>query len=181
MKLVYTVQPFMIRQVRVNYLLCTQDTWDKIELACTELGWNKSEIVKQMLHGFFARDLKESQFYAKAGIADAEARGMTEAEYFRTLRDDKEPQLLPYVSGRPVFGQSPIDTIPPLPTDEDLRRKYNTIGLSAYNYVLLRVAQIVHDSSFVQIVSRMLVKHLQDSWETSYRPQIERDQNCRFL
>ena len=168
----------MIKEIRINYLLCTDETWQQVTLACDELGWNKSSIVKQMLHGFFRRD---GEFYARAGILDAEARGMTEEEYFRCLRDESEEALSPYTGNRPLFGQSPIDTIPPLATDENLKRKYNTIGLSAYNSVLLKVARIVHHDSFVQIVSRMIVKHLADNWETVYQPQIDRDHKCKFL
>jgi hypothetical protein len=168
----------VIKEIRINYILATDENWQRIMLACDELGWSKSAIVKQMIHGFCRRDGK---FYAKAGILDAAARGMTEEEYFDCLRDRSEDELRPYTGDRPLFGQSPIDTVPTLPTDESLKRKYNTIGLSAYNYVLLKVARIVHHDSFVQIVSRMIVKHLNDNWETVYQPQIDRDQRSKFL
>jgi hypothetical protein len=168
----------VIKEVRLNYILATDENWKRIELACDELGWNKSAIVKQMLHGFFHRD---SAFYARAGLLDAEARGMSEEDYFNCLRDRSEDELHPYAGDRPLFGQSPIDTVPTLPTDESLKRKYNTIGLSAYNYVLLKVARVVHHDSFVQIVSRMIVKHLNDNWDTVYQPQIDRDQHSKFL
>jgi len=168
----------VIKEVRLNYILATTENWQRITLACDELGWSKSAIVKQMLHGFFRRDGK---FYAEAGIMDAAARGLTEEEYFNCLRDESEEALRPYTGDRPLFGQSPIDAIPPLSTDDSLKRKYNTIGLSAYNYVLLKVARIVHHDSFVQIVSRMIVKHLNDNWESAYQPQIDRDQRSKFL
>ena len=106
---------------------------------------------------------------------------MTEAEYFKTLRDGSDEDLPRYLGDRPLFGQTPIDTIPLLPSEDPLKRKYNTIGLSAYNYVLLKAARIVHEGSFVQLVSRMIVKHLADNWETVYQPQIDRDHNCKFL
>lgn len=146
-------------------------------LACEELGWNKSTIVKQCLHGFFRRD---GAFYADAGILDAQSRGMSEEDYFKTLRDDSEDDLARYIAGRPGFGSSPIDAIDPVAQDANYKRTYNTIGLSAYNYVLLKVARIVDGGSMVQVVSRMLVKHLTDNWETIYQIQIDRDQNCRF-
>lgn len=168
----------MIKEVRLNYILATSENWQRITLACDELGWNKSAIVKQMLHGFFRRDGK---FYAEAGIMDAAARGLTEEEYFNCLRDEGEEALRPYTGDRPLFGQSPIDATPPLPTDDSLKRKYNVIGLSAYNFVLLKVAKIVHRDSFVQVVSRMIVKHLNDNWEAVYQPQIDRDRTSKFL
>ena len=171
------MQELMIRELRINYIFAEEPTWEKLTLACDELGWNKSTIVKQCLHGFFRRD---GEFYANAGQIDAQARGMTQEDYFRTLRDGSEDELARYVNGRPGFGASPIDSILPIPADTKNKRTYNTIGLSAYNYVLLRVARIVDGGSMVQVISRMLVKHLQDNWEKSYLPQIERDRLCKF-
>lgn len=146
-------------------------------LACEELGWNKSTIVKQCLHGFFERD---GAFYAKAGILDAQSRGMAEEDYFRILRDGSEDDLARYVAGRPGFGASPIDAIAPVLQKANYKRTYNTIGLSAYNYVLLKVARIVDGGTMVQVISRMLVKHLNDNWEPVYQIQIGRDRNCKF-
>lgn len=168
----------MIRELRLNYIYADDQTWEKLALACDELGWNQSSIVKQCLHGFFRQD---GRFYAEAGKVDAEARGMTEEAYFACLRDQTEEDLRPYRDGRPAFGAAPIDSIPLIPTDPTSRRAHHTIGLSAYNYVLLRVARVVDGGSMVQVVSRMLIKHFQDNWETSYLPQIERDRACRFL
>lgn len=168
----------MIRELRVNYIYADNSTWEKIRLACDELGWNQSTIVKQCLHGFFRRD---GRFYAQAGQIDAAARGMTEEDYFVCLRDRSEEELQPYRNGRPAFGSAPIDAIASIAPDPAFRRTYHTIGLSAYNYVLLRVARIVDGGSMVQVISRMLIKHFQDNWETSYLPQIERDRACRFL
>jgi hypothetical protein len=168
----------VIKEVRINYILATDENWERIALACEELGWSKSAIVKQMIHGFLRRD---GEFYARAGLMDAEARGMAEAEYFDCLRDGADDSLRQYNGSRPLFGQSPIDAIPLLPTDEKLKRTYNTVGLSAYNYVLLKVARIVHNDSFVQIISRMIVKHLADNWAAVYQPQIDRDRQSKFL
>lgn len=167
----------MIRELRINYIFAEEATWEKLMLACEELGWNKSAIVKQCLHGFFRRD---GEFYANAGIIDAQARGMSEEDYFRTLRDGSEEDLARYVNGRSGFGASPIDAIVPIPTNPENKRSYNTIGLSAYNYVLLKVARIVDGGPMVQVISRMIVKHFQDNWEKTYQPQIERDRLCKF-
>lgn len=166
----------MICEMRINYIFADEETWERLTLACTELGWTKSLIVKQTLHGFCWRD---GQFYADAAIKDAQARGMTEQDYFRTLRDGSEEDLARYLDGRPAFGASPIDKIA-LVTDPAFRRGYNTIGLSAYNYVLLRVARIVDGGPMVQVVSRMIVKHFQDNWQNSYQSQIDRDRDCTF-
>lgn len=168
----------MICELRVNYIYADDSVWEKLTLACQELGWNQSSIVKQCLHGFFRRD---GRFYAEAGRIDATARGMTEEEYFVCLRDQSEEDLRPYQNGRPAFGAAPIDLIAPTPTDPVFRRTHHTIGLSAYYFVLLKVARIVDGGSMVQVISRMLIKHFQDNWESSYLPQIERDRACRFL
>jgi len=167
----------MIRELRINYIFADDPTWEKLMLACEELGWNKSTIVKQCLHGFFRRD---GEFYAEAGVLDAQSRGMREEEYFKTLRDKSEEDLVRYLEGRPGFGKSPIDEIEPISTESAYKRKYNTIGLSAYNYVLLKVARIVDGGTMVQVVSRMIVKHLADNWETAYQIQIDRDHRCKF-
>ena len=167
----------MIRELRINYIFADDETWERLMLACEELGWNKSTIVKQCLHGFFRRD---GAFYANAGIVDAEARGMTEQDYFRTLRDGVEDNLARYTAGRPGFGAAPIDAIPLVATDPEYKRAYNMIGLSAYNFVLLKVARIVDGGTMVQVVSRMILKHFQDNWEVAYQPQIDRDRDCKF-
>lgn len=167
----------MLRSLRITYVLADDATWDKLMLACDELGWTKKLIVKQALHGFCRRD---GEFYAQAGIKDAQARGMTEQDYFRTLRDGVPGDLRPYDADPPKFGVSPLMTVLPLPTDLDYRRNYSSIELSAYNYVLVRVACIVERTSLVQVVSRMIVKHLEDNWAIAYQSQIDRDRECRF-
>lgn len=168
----------MIRDLRISYVFATPETWAKVELACSELGWSKASILKQMLHGFMAVD---GAFYANAGKLDAAARGMSEEDYFRTLRDLSEKQLPRYLEGRPAFGKAPIDEIDLIPPNDENRYRYNTISLSAYNCVLVKVAHIVDTGPLVQVVSRAIVKHLDDKWEKNYLPQIERDRLCKFL
>jgi hypothetical protein len=168
----------VIKELRINYILVNPETREKIELACSELGWSKASIIKQMLHGFMRRD---GRFYAEAGIKDAAARGMSEEDYFKTLRDGKIEELSRYIAGKPGFGKTPIDDIPIIETTSETKYRYNLVGLSAYNYVLVRVAQIVDTEPLVQVISRMIVKHLSDNWEASYQPQIERDKQCKFL
>lgn len=148
-------------------------------LACDELGWRKKDIVKQAIHGFCRRD---GEFYAQAALKDAEARGMTEKDYFRTLRDGSPNDLLPYEDEEevPDFGASPLMLIPLLPTDPAYRRPYSSIDVSAYNYVLVRVACIVERAPLVQVISRMIVKHFEDNWAIAYQSQMDRDRECRF-
>lgn len=168
----------MIKEFRIAYVLLSDDDWAKLLEACDELGYDKSSIVKNALQGFFKR---YRDFYVNAGLADAEARGISSSQHFMILRDKAEEDLPQYIKALPLFGQSPIDTIPPLPQDEKLRRKYNTIKLSAFNYVLLRVAHLVHRDSYPQMVGRMVRSHLQDNWVDAYLPQIERDKQNDYI
>jgi hypothetical protein len=168
----------MLRSLRVNYILADDTTWERLMLACDELGWTKKLIVKQAIHGFCRRD---GDFYAQAGVQDARARGMTEQDYFKVLRDGSPDDLAPYLENSPPkFGVSPLMTVPLLPTGSEYKRPYNYIDLSAYNYVLVRVAHIVERGSLIQVISRMVVKHLEDNWTTAYQLQIDRDRECRF-
>jgi hypothetical protein len=167
----------MIKEIRINYLFLNDESWSKLMLACDELGWNKSSIIKHCLNEFFQR---HQEFYVRFGKMDAQARGMTQEDYFRVLRDRSEDDLLPYVQRRPEFRDSPLDGIALVPQHESFKRKYNVIGLFSYNYVLLKVARIVAGTSMVQVVSRSIVKHLQDDWDTTYQPEIDRDRACRF-
>lgn len=164
-----------IKELRINHVLLSDEDWEKLMKACEELGYNKSSILKNALQGFFRRD-RNRDFYINAAVADAKARGITSSQHFVILRDQSEDDLPPYLDTFPLFGQSPIDTIPPLPVDERFRRKYNTIELSRYNFVLLRVAHIVHRDSYPQIIGRMVKSHLIDNWESAYLPQIIRDE-----
>lgn len=161
-----------IKELRINHVLLGDDDWEKLMKACEELGYNKSSILKNALQAYFKR---YRDFYVKAGIADAQARGITSSEHFLILRDRSEEDLPPYLKSLPLFGQSPIDTIPPIPVEEKYRRKYNTIELSRFNYVLLRVGHIVHRDSYPQMIGRMVRTHLIDNWDSAYLPQIERD------
>lgn len=171
------VSPAMQRELRINYILATDSDWERINLACSELGWNKSTILKQFIHGFFRR---YRDYYADAGILDAEHRGISQEQHFTILRDQGEKDLPRYRLGRPGFGVSPIDSIDPLPEDTNLRRHYNTISLSSYYFVLLRVARIVDGGAMSQLVSRIVVSHLTDNWADAYQTQIDRDQVCRY-
>lgn len=161
-----------IQKLRINYVLLSDRDWDNLMKACEELGYDKSSILKNALQGYFKR---YRDFYVEAGIKDARARGISSSEHFVTLRDLSIDDLPQYQESFPLFGQTPIDEVPPMPVEEKFRRKYNTIDLSRFNYVLLRVGYIVHRDSYPQMIGRMVSQHLRDNWETAYLPQIERD------
>jgi len=160
------------KQLRINHILLGDEDWKKMLTACDELGYNKSSILKNALQGYFKR---YRDFYVNAGILDAKARGITSSEHFITLRDASEDALPHYLDSLPLFGQSPIDTIAPIPNEEGNKRKYNIVELSAFNFVLLRVGKIVHRDSYSQMVGRMVKVHLIDNWESVYLPQMARD------
>jgi len=161
------------KELRINHVLLSDEDWGKLLKACEELGYNKSSILKNALQGYFKR---YRDFYINAGIADAKARGIKSSEHFTTLRDKSEEDLPPYENFLPRFGESPIETIAPPANEERFKRKYNTIELSAYNYVLLRVGHIVHSDSYPQMIGKMVKTHLIDNWESAYLPQMTRDE-----
>ena len=166
-----------VQKLRINYVLLGDSDWNNLMKACEELGYDKSSILKNALQGYFKR---YRDFYVEAGIKDAEARGITSSEHFITLRDRALEDLPQYQGSLPLFGQSPIDLIPPMPVEERFRRKYNTVELSRFNFVLLRVGYIVHRDSYPQMIGRMVSQHLKDNWETAYLPQIERDNQSDY-
>lgn len=169
----------MARDIRINYLYASPKIWARYDLACDQLGWANKSLVQQCIHAFLGN--KENRvLYAEAAIKDAEARGMDAAEYYRVLRDASEENLTRYTNGRPAFGATPLDRIPFLETTHSEKRRYNTITLSNYNFVLLRVARIIDTGPMVQLVSRILEHHFDVHWEKRYKPQIDRDTACSF-
>ncbi|MDB9529611.1 hypothetical protein PN498_26710 [Oscillatoria sp. CS-180] len=150
---------------------------ERFNSASEHVGWPYRTLVQQVIHAFFG---KHRAFYIEAAIKDAEARGMQESDYYRILRDESEDELNRYISGRPGFGPAPLDPIEPISTSSEFKQKYNTITLSNYNYVLLRVARIVDTGPLTQVVSRIVDYHFSNYWESNYLFQIERDQACKF-
>ena len=167
----------MPRDIRINYVWATAETWDNYDLATLHLAWPKKELIKQCVHAFMKVN---RDFYVEAARKDWEAREMTEEDYYKTLRDQGESQLPRYKHGRPGFGVTPLDDIPELSTETSISRRYNVITLSSYNYVLLNVARIVDTGPMIQVVSRILHQHFQTYWQRTYFPQIERDNELRF-
>jgi hypothetical protein len=56
------------------------------------------------------------------------------------------------------------------------KRRYGTIALGGFNFVLLRVAQLVDLGPQTQLISRIVKYHFDQYWETNYLPQIEFDE-----
>ncbi|NET34456.1 MAG: hypothetical protein F6K19_20930 [Cyanothece sp. SIO1E1] len=166
----------MARDIRLNYIYANEATWERFDLACDQLGWASKSLVQQCIHAFFK---KNRTFYAEAAIKDAEAREVNEVDYYRILRDETEEDLPRYTKGRPGFGITPLDDVPFVEADQ-VKRRYNVITLSNYNFVLLRVARIIDTGPMIQLASRILQQHFGTYWTTNYQPQIKCDQTCSF-
>lgn len=167
----------MPQTLRINFIYMKPQTMRRFNEASEHVGWPYRTLAQQVIHAFLA---KHRDFYTKAALKDAEARGMNESSYYQVLRDTSEDDLGRYISGRPGFGPAPLDPIDPIPTDSEFRQKYNTITISNYNYVLLKVARIVDTGPLTQVVSRIVEHHFDTYWESNYFIQIDRDQRCVF-
>lgn len=165
--------------LRINFIYMFPETKERFTAASESLGWPYRTLAQQVIQAFFK---KHRDFYVEAALKDAEARGMDESDYYQTLRDRSDDDLARYVRGRPGFGVAPLDPVEPIPTGGEFKQKYNTITLSNYNYVLLRVAKVIDadNSSLTQVVSRMVKYHFDHYWVPNYEPQIELDQRCKF-
>ncbi|MBD2083368.1 hypothetical protein [Leptolyngbya sp. FACHB-17] len=163
-----------LKELRIAHVLLPDEDWDRLMLACDELGYNKSSILKNALQGYFRRN---RDFYIYAGIKDAEARGISSSEHFQILRDKSEDDLPSYTRSLVLDKQDPLtlENIIAIPNDKQFRRAYNTIEISAFNFALLRVGHIVHRDSYPQMVGRMVRWHLLKNWAEAYLPQIELD------
>jgi hypothetical protein len=168
----------MIRKLRVSNVYAAPENWERLDLLCTEFGWQKKTILRRCIHGFFQR---HQNFYAQAALTDAQARGISAADYFQILRDKKIEDLPPYPKGKLlVFGLSPLTKYPLVPTQSDFRHPYNEVALSAYNYVLFRTALIVERLPQNQVIGKMIVKHFEDDWPV-YEARMQRDRDCQFV
>ncbi len=167
----------MSKDVRLNYVLMTDETHQRFVAACDQLGWARKSLVQQCIESFFA---KHRSYYCHAAIADADARGIEQSDYYSLLRDGDEGNLPEYLNLRPSFGESPIATTPSVPTDTKNRRKYSTITMGDFNYVLLKVAKLVDNDSWAGITSRIVSWHFSHYWESAYLPQITMDERRTF-
>lgn len=170
-------EQLMAQEIRLNCIYMDSETRSRFDLACEELGWASKGLVTQCIQAYFKVN---KDYYIEAALSDAKARGMAETDYYRILRDASEDDLNPYIAGRPAFGGTPLDPVPAVSTGEDNRKRYNTLTLSSYNLVLLRVARIVDMGPLVQVVSRIVKQHFDRYWESNYAPQIDLDKACTF-
>lgn len=165
------------KKVRLNYIYMEPETRERFDLVCNELGWQYKQLVSQCIQAFFKVN---RNFYIDAGLVDCRARGMLEEDYYRTLRDQDKSDLPAYLTERPDFGVTPLDEVTAIETEKEFLRKYDTLTLSGYNSVLLRVARIVDMRPLSQLVSRIVKQHFERYWENIYAPQIELDKACKF-
>ena len=168
----------MSAEVRISYIYASDETWSKFEQACDRLGWQSKALIQQIIHSFFA---KHKDFYCQAALADAEARGMQEQDYYVALKSGPDADLSPYKKHRPDFGSTPLAIIPDPEASKENRRRYNMVTLSDFNYVLLHSAMLVERANPVEIVSRIVAWHFIEYWERSYLPQIRHDDEHRFV
>lgn len=167
----------MGKDVRLNYVLMTDETHQRFVAACDQLGWARKSLVQQCIQSFFT---EHRPFYCNAAIADAEARGIKQSEYYSLLRNGDEGNLPDYLKLRPSFGESPIATTPPVPTDTGNRRRYSIVTMGDFNYVLLKVAKLIENDSWAGITSRIVSWHFSNYWESVYLPQIAMDEKRTF-
>lgn len=161
--------------VRISDIYATEETWRRYDLAVDALGWSKKLLVQQCISAYFKGE--RLKYYQTCAVKDYTARGMTEKDYYKVLRFGKEADLPDYQTQVVNFGESRISRIAPISTEHG--RKFNTIKLGGYNYVLLRLARIVDGRSMSQVVSRIMHSHFEDYWKV-YQMQIEFDEQCSF-
>jgi hypothetical protein len=168
----------MIRELRVSHVYVDNQTWDRLVLLCEEFGWHKKTILRRCIHGFFQR---YDTFYADAAILDARSRQISEQTYFEILRDQTPADLPPYPkAGFLQAGASPLADYPLIPKTKEFRRPYNDIALSAYNYVLFRVALMVENVPQNQLIGKMILKHFDDDWAV-YEARMAKDRAGEFI
>ena len=145
----------------------------RYDRACKDLHWSDVGLLRQCVSAFFK---VHQGFYVECAYKDLEARGMTVDTWYKAVRDGSTEDLPHYKRGRPVFGQTPLDTVPLINTAASNRYRYNTIALGGFNFVLLRTAQLVDLGPMSQLVSRVVAYHFDTYWETNYLPQLEFDE-----
>jgi hypothetical protein len=149
------------------------ETMSRYDRACKLLHWSESGLVRQAIAAYFKVHL---DYYVECSYRDLEAREMAVEDWYTTLRDKSIEELPRYKRGRPAFGATPLDTISPVDTGFKNKRRYGTISLGGFNFVLLRVAQLVDLGPQTQLISRIVKYHFDQYWETNYLPQIEFDE-----
>lgn len=160
-------------EVPVSYVYGSPETWERYDLACSELGWNKKTLLTQLLHSYGAKELA---YYQQAAEMDATARGFEshQGEHYQLLRDWGD--LPRYVNAQPPFERSPLADIPDIPTGAAGRRSFRSIRCSGRNSAILHLATIVERSNVPQTISRIMLWHFERYWHPGYVNQIAADQ-----
>ena len=161
--------------LRLSYLYMEAETQRRYDQVCTKLHWSAKDLVSQCIQAF----LKVNRdYYVECGYKDAEARGMEIPGWYKTLRDESEDDLKPYVAGRPAFGRAPLDDMPDVQTGSEFKRTYNVLSMGGFNLVLLKTCKLVDLGPMSQVVSRIVAHHFQHYWPIIYAPQLELDEKC---
>lgn len=171
---------------RLTWLYMDAETRQRFETA-SNLGWAYKTLVQQTLGAFFK---VHRDFYAAAAAADYTARGMERPAYYDALQSGSE--LPDYISSKPdwsrlpisgtdgEFYKVPLSTVPPPPTAEGNRQRYNTVTTSRANYAGLMVARIVHGLPLTTLVSTIVKEHFLKYWDRNYLTQVQLYQEKRF-
>lgn len=161
--------------LRINYIYMDAKTRSRYDQACVGLHWSSKDLVKQCIQAFFEAN---RDYYVDCAYEDCGARGMSVSDWYKTLRDGSDDDLRPYLAGRPAFGATPLDTVPPVPTGAENKRLYNTLSMGGFNLVLLKTCKLVDLGPMSQVVSRIVSQHFDRYWATNYAPQLEFDAMC---
>jgi len=159
--------------LRITHIYFDPVTMARYNRACQDLYWADSGLLRQCISAFFK---VHQAYYVECAYKDLEARGMAVSDWYRTLRDGSIEDLPQYRRGRPIFGPTPLDPVPPVVTSAEGRRRYATVSFGGFNLVLLRTAQLVDLGPLTQLISRIVVYHFDQYWQTNYLPQLEFDE-----
>lgn len=165
------------KQMRVNYIHLRTPTLQMFDTLIMAKGIAQKDVVRLSCKSYLKLN---RAFYIKAALKDAEARGISQHQHYQILREQDESQLPGYTGDRPLFGAAAIDAIAPIDPQDSVKRRFGTVNFSAYNYVCMRVALLVHLSSISGLMSRITEWHLSRHWEKAYNPQISLDNACRY-
>lgn len=169
--------PGAARRLRLTAIYLSPEDRDKFHRATRDVGWPEKTFIQQTIHAHLAR---HEAFYLRAALTDYETRGMSEQAYFAALRDEGIEALAPYPGYKPQWGETPLGAVPKVPATAENRMTYNTVTLSPYRLVMLRVAQVVYSEALTQLVSRIVTDHFLTYWERQYQRQLDADEQCRF-
>lgn len=160
-------------EITVSYVYAASETWEKYTKACDELGWNKRNLLTQILHSYGGANLS---YYREAASMDAIARGFKahQGEHYQLLRNWGD--LPRYVATQPAFERSPLADIPEVSAQSSDRRSFVSIRCSGRNSAILNLATIVERSNVPQTLSRIILWHFGRYWEKGYLIQLRSDE-----